>query len=98
MLSKDDIDQYQKIVVALAETIRLMKEIDELIEAHGGGGSVGGDESLSVPVQVQVMFDIPQHEIKSLLNARLDRCQAAFSLCDAGRLRNVIVDGGIFND
>ncbi len=35
-LSKDDITHYQKIVVALAETIRLMKEIDEVIEAHGG--------------------------------------------------------------
>jgi hypothetical protein len=34
-LSKDDIAHYQQIVVALAETIRLMKEIDELIEAHG---------------------------------------------------------------
>jgi len=35
-LSKDDLAHYQKIVVALAETIRLMKEIDEVIEAHGG--------------------------------------------------------------
>jgi hypothetical protein len=35
-LSKDDITHYQKIVVALAETIRLMKEIDEVIEQHGG--------------------------------------------------------------
>ena len=35
-LSKDDIAHYQKIVVALAETIRLMKEIDEVIEQHGG--------------------------------------------------------------
>jgi predicted helicase len=35
-LSKDDLVHYQKIVVALAETIRLMKEIDEVIEAHGG--------------------------------------------------------------
>ena len=35
-LSKDDIVDYQKIVVALAETIRLMKEIDEVIEQHGG--------------------------------------------------------------
>ena len=32
----DDIAHYQKIIVALAETIRLMKEIDEIIEAHGG--------------------------------------------------------------
>jgi SOS-response transcriptional repressor LexA len=35
-LSQDDIAHYQKIVVALAETIRLMKEIDEVIEQHGG--------------------------------------------------------------
>src|SRR5262249_38129873 len=35
-LSKDDIAHYQKIVVALAETIRLMKKIDEVIELHGG--------------------------------------------------------------
>jgi hypothetical protein len=35
-LSKDDIAHYQKIVVALAETIRLMKEIDDVIEKHGG--------------------------------------------------------------
>jgi Type ISP C-terminal specificity domain len=35
-LSKDDITHYQKIVVALSETIRLRQEIDEIIEAHGG--------------------------------------------------------------
>jgi predicted helicase len=35
-LSKDDIAHYQKIVVALSETIRLMKQIDEVIEQHGG--------------------------------------------------------------
>ena len=35
-LSDDDIAHYQKIVVALAETIRLMKEIDEVIEQYGG--------------------------------------------------------------
>lgn len=35
-LSKSDIAHYQKIVVALAETIGLMKEIDEVIERHGG--------------------------------------------------------------
>jgi Type ISP C-terminal specificity domain len=35
-LSQDDIAHYQKIVVALTETIRLMKEIDEVIDAHGG--------------------------------------------------------------
>ncbi len=36
VLSKADIGHYQRIVVALAETIRLMKEIDELIDKHGG--------------------------------------------------------------
>ncbi len=35
-LSADDIVHYQKIVVAISETIHLMKEIDEVIEAHGG--------------------------------------------------------------
>ena len=35
-LSPDDIAHYQKIVVALSETIRLMAEIDEVIETHGG--------------------------------------------------------------
>jgi hypothetical protein len=48
-LSKDDIVHYQKVVVALAETIPLMQEIDEVIEAHAGwpgafqaAGSAGG--------------------------------------------------------
>ncbi|MFM7129667.1 MAG: type ISP restriction/modification enzyme, partial [bacterium] len=35
-LSADDIAHYQKIVVALSETIRLMAEIDQVINTHGG--------------------------------------------------------------
>ena len=35
-LSADDITHYHRIVVALNETIRLMAEIDEVIEQHGG--------------------------------------------------------------
>ena len=35
-LSRDDIAHYQKIIVALAETIRLMKEVDKVIEQYGG--------------------------------------------------------------
>jgi hypothetical protein len=35
-LSDDDIEHYQKIVVALSETIRIMGEIDGVTEAHGG--------------------------------------------------------------
>ncbi|MCK4732319.1 MAG: hypothetical protein KAT65_07665 [Methanophagales archaeon] len=33
-LTEEEIEQYQKIVVALNETIRIMKEIDEVIEEH----------------------------------------------------------------
>ena len=36
VLTDEAIDHYQKIVVALSETIRIMAEIDEVIEAHGG--------------------------------------------------------------
>lgn len=35
-LSEEDIAHYHKIVIALTETIRLMAEIDEVIETHGG--------------------------------------------------------------
>jgi predicted helicase len=35
-LSRDDIQHYQRIVAALAETIRVMKEIDAVIEHYGG--------------------------------------------------------------
>ena len=35
-LTDEDIAHYQKIVVALNETIRTMVEIDKVIEAHGG--------------------------------------------------------------
>jgi Type ISP C-terminal specificity domain len=35
-LTYDDIQHYQKIVVALKETIRLMADIDKVIENHGG--------------------------------------------------------------
>ena len=35
-LSKEDIEHYHKIVVALNETIRIMKAIDEVIDKHGG--------------------------------------------------------------
>ena len=35
-LTFDDLKHYQQIVSALAETMRLMAEIDETIENHGG--------------------------------------------------------------
>ena len=35
-LTGEDIAHYQRIVVALKETIRLMEEIDAVIDTHGG--------------------------------------------------------------
>jgi hypothetical protein len=35
-LSDDDILHYQKIVAALAETMALMEQVDEVIEEYGG--------------------------------------------------------------
>jgi hypothetical protein len=52
-LSKDDIAHYHKIVVALSESIRLMKEIDEVIEQHGGWpGAFQGGEAKAEPATV----------------------------------------------
>jgi uncharacterized protein with von Willebrand factor type A (vWA) domain len=34
-LTEEEIEQYQRIVVTLNETIRIMGEIDEVIERHG---------------------------------------------------------------
>ena len=42
-LSFDDLHQYQKVVKALTETIRLMAAIDADIDAHGGWPLNGGD-------------------------------------------------------
>jgi len=36
LLTDKDIEHYQKIIVSLSETIRIMTEIDEVIEAQGG--------------------------------------------------------------
>jgi hypothetical protein len=46
-LDAEDLIHYQKIVVALSETIRLMNEIDEIIERHGDwpGAFQGADVS-----------------------------------------------------
>ena len=36
ILTTEDVEHYQKIVVALSETIRIMDEIDEVIDQYGG--------------------------------------------------------------
>lgn len=53
-LSNEDIAHYQKIVVAISETIRMMAEIDAAIDQHGGwpgafattGSPVSNDDSI----------------------------------------------------
>jgi hypothetical protein len=35
-LSAEDIAHYQQLVVALGETIKLMAQVDEAIDQHGG--------------------------------------------------------------
>lgn len=52
-LSEGEINHYQDIIVALNETIRLMAEIDRIIEEHGGWplvGSQDGNEGSGVSV------------------------------------------------
>jgi SOS-response transcriptional repressor LexA len=64
LLSKDDIAHYQKIIVALSETIRLMQEIDEVIERHGGWpGAFQTGETKAAAVSV-VPFRPPTVEPK----------------------------------
>ena len=36
LLVNEDIKHYQKIIFSVSETIRIMDEIDEIIDAHGG--------------------------------------------------------------
>lgn len=43
-LSSDDITHYHRIIVALGETIRIMAEIDKVIETHGGWPGAFQDE------------------------------------------------------
>jgi predicted helicase len=53
-LSKDDITHYQKIVVALSETIRIMGEVDHVIDQYGGWpGAFVTEPPASPPGQAQ---------------------------------------------
>lgn len=54
ILTEEDIAHYQKIIVAISETIRIMGEIDEVIEEHGGwpgAFQVDDDEQDAVPLR-----------------------------------------------
>ena len=62
VLTNKDIDHYQKIVVALSETIRIMSEIDKVIEEHGGwpGAFQGGESSQYQDGSEEGSSDMPQ--------------------------------------
>jgi SOS-response transcriptional repressor LexA len=74
-LSEDDLAHYQKIVVALSETIRLMREIDEVIEAHGGwpaaftADDTASETAVSSSLQIISLDDarIEHEKFKTLL-------------------------------
>jgi predicted helicase len=57
ILTEDDIDHYQKIIVALSETIRIMKEIDEVIEEHGGW-----PDAFNTSAELYDLFEVPPEE------------------------------------
>lgn len=75
-LSKDEISRYQMIVDALSETIRLMREIDEVIELHGGwpgAFQTQSSESASSTMQSQVALFRPRL-FKPLPKERYKNC------------------------
>jgi predicted helicase len=61
-LTAEDQAHYAKIVVALSETIRLMGDIDEVIEAHGGwpDAFVVGERAKAVSTAKVVPFPAPE--------------------------------------
>lgn len=69
-LSDEDIAHYQKIIVALNETIRIMAEIDEVIEDHGGwpaafepraaAGTVAEDTATVLPFRPRTVEPAPE--------------------------------------
>lgn len=76
-LSKDDIVHYQKIILAISETLRLMKEIDEAIEKHGGwpgafqtavpdAGKLDSAQPVTLSSQPSLL---PDHGVGQLLDA-----------------------------
>lgn len=72
-LSTDDITHYQKIVMALNETIRIMGEIDAVIDKHGGWpgafdtSGVGVDAGTGNPTQSGLFeFDAKKDDVIQL--------------------------------
>ncbi|MBI2517082.1 MAG: hypothetical protein HYV95_09210 [Opitutae bacterium] len=62
-LTKVDIAHYHKIVVALSETIRLMAEIDKVIEKHGGWPGAFATASTSTPTPGTLPAKAPKPDL-----------------------------------
>ena len=73
-LSKEDIAHYQKIVVAISETIRIMKEIDEAIGKHGGwpGAFTVVSKDSTVNEATELKFQKETKELKAQVNSQQD--------------------------
>ncbi|MDE2824382.1 MAG: hypothetical protein OXK79_12850, partial [Chloroflexota bacterium] len=64
-LSDKDITHYRKIVVALNETIRIMAEIDEVIEDHGGWPDAfrtGSEPAEKTPMRLRAAESSPPYD------------------------------------
>jgi hypothetical protein len=63
ILGDGDVEHYQKIIVAPSETIRIMGEIDEVIEAYGGwpgAFEMGAVETLQESEQLSMVAEAEQ--------------------------------------
>jgi predicted helicase len=69
VLTDEDIEHYQRIIVALSETIHIMAEIDEVIEEHGGwpGAFQTGDAIAECQEEGSLIAAEPQEEYRSQL-------------------------------
>jgi hypothetical protein len=74
-LSDEDINHYQRVVVALNETIRLMAEIDRVIDEHGGWPLARAEDAVEpsgerlrdqlplMPLPAQIRYPQPDHAV-----------------------------------
>ena len=62
-LTRDDLAHYHKIIIALYETIRLMAEIDKVIEKHGGWPGAFAGASTSTPASSSPPAKAPKSDL-----------------------------------
>ncbi|GEM_PF-129720 len=73
-LSKEDIEHYQKIVVAISETIRIMMEIDEVIERHGGWPGAFQTEGANAQIAVERVLPFRPRTVEPATEERYVTC------------------------